>query len=463
MAEVNANVNKGAEEVGKHLTGTDVTNAAGSKGGGATVDTTNALVPELLKTTFDERVVKMGFSTTPMNAMTRDMGYRQVKSMVYGYWSVDLRKTEDALKEDVAISITNPAEYRKQPARVTIKVLNNTLFDKTDVISFKDVSGYTAEGVELKYVPLNARVCAIGDDGETLTVQFLNAKDGITIKANTPVFILGHAASETDASTVPYSALPTKKEQFMQKFMVQSLISSVMMESEKEIEWGKVEINELLMQQFVEDIEKFMIFGTKSYTYDPVTKLYTRTMSGILEQMMEGGSKVIDLYKDDLEYKDLLEAVNETFVGNTGSPKRYMFNGCNVAPAIWGIKDVTKNVTVKEFKNCFGYDFSGIDMLGYQLVHVPDPLLDKLDCKDWAIVLDRQYVERRVFRTLEETALELQKTGTYDGESTVWSEISSVILKYPKVHALWHFHDGKKPGNAEVGRTTGETAGKTEP
>ena len=51
-----------------------------------------------------------------------------------------------------------------------------------------------------------------------------------------------------------------------------------------------------------------------------------------------------------------------------------------------------------------------------------------------------------MFRTLEETALELQKTGTYDGDSTVWSEISSVILKYPKVHALWHFHEGKKPG-----------------
>jgi hypothetical protein len=64
---------------------------------------------------------------------------------------------------------------------------------------------------------------------------------------------------------------------------------------------------------------------------------------------------------------------------------------------------------------------------------------------DWSIVLDRQYVERRVFRSLDETILELKKTGAYDGESTVWSEISSVILKYPQVHALWIFHDGKKP------------------
>jgi hypothetical protein len=102
-------------------------------------------------------------------------------------------------------------------------------------------------------------------------------------------------------------------------------------------------------------------------------------------------------------------------------------------------------VGVKEYGDCFGYDFTGFDVLGYQLVHVPYPLLDRMNRKDWSLVLDRQYVERRVFRSMDETILELKKTGAYDGESTVLSEISSVVLKYPQVHALWIFHDGKKP------------------
>ena len=433
------NVSEGTEGQGIHL--------SGAENVGVDTDITNALVPELLRTDFDNKVVKMGFSTTPINAMTREMGYRPIKSMVYGYYSVDMRQIKNTLAGEITIAKADAG--RVTPARVTITVPDhtNSMFDKTDVISFKGVSGYTADGVELQYVTLNARVCNVSDDEKTVTVQFLNANPagGQVIPSGTEIFILGHAASETDASTVPYGALPLEQTQFMQKFMVQSLISSIMEESNKEVDWSKADINELVMQQFIEDIEKTYVFGVKSYTFDPSTKLHTRTTSGILEQMMEGGSKVIDLYKEDLTYTDFLDAVNRTFVGNTGSPKRYMFNGCNVAPAIWGIKDVQKMVNVKEFANSFGYDFTGFDLLGYQLVNVPYPLLDKMERKDWSIVLDRQYVERRVFRSLEETVLELKKTGAYDGESTVWSEISSVVLKYPQVHALWIFHDGKKP------------------
>jgi hypothetical protein len=378
--------------------------------------------------------------------MTREMGYRPIKSMVYGYYSVDLRPIKETLAKEYAVTAANAGRKIPSYAEIEVTAGSASMFDKTDVISFRNVNGYNADGKELQYVSLNARVASVKDDGKTLVVQFLNANPaGQTIAAGTEIYILGHAASEIDASTVPYAALPDKQEQYMQKFMVQSLISSVMMESEKEVEWGKTDINELLMQQFIEDIEKFYVAGVKSYTFDPTTKLWTRTTSGIIEQMIEGGSKIVNIYKEDLKFSDFLNAVNETFVGNTGSSKRYMFNGCNVAPAIWGITDITKMVGVKEYGNCFGYDFTGFDVLGYQLVHVPYPLLDRLNRKDWSLVLDRQYVERRVFRSMDETILELKKTGAYDGESTVLSEISSVVLKYPQVHALWIFHDGKKP------------------
>jgi hypothetical protein len=442
--EMGQNVVAGHAGVGQHLSGAYTNEPSGSVG--ADTDVTRALVPDLIKTAFDDKVVKMGFSAGQINAMTREIGYRPIKSMVYGYYSVDLRKINNTLAKEYAVTTANAG--RKVPTYANIEVTDGTasMFDKTDVIYFRDVNGYSADGKELEFVSLCARVAEVNSDGKTVTVQFLNANPaGQTIAAGTEIYILGHAAAEIDASTVPYAALPDKQEQFMQKFMVQSLISSVMMESEKEVDWGKTDIDELLMQQFIEDIEKFYVFGVKSYTFDSTTKLYTRTTSGIIEQMIEGGSKVIKIYKGDLEYADFLNAVNETFTGNTGSPKRYMFNGANVAPAIWGITDITKMANVKEFKNTFGYDFTGFDMLGYQLVHVPYPLLDKMERPNWSIVLDRQYVERRVFRSLDETILELKKTGAYDGESTVWSEISSVILKYPQVHALWIFHEGKRP------------------
>lgn len=427
---------------GKHGAGVFTTDENGPKG--LSTDLTRELAPGLIKDEYDDAVVKMGFSTIPMNAMMRDMGSRSVKSLVFGYYSIDLRKTEDSLAQAVA-SISSNEAARKAPAKKTITVADNTVFDVTDVILFDGVNGYDADGNETPYINLAALVVGKGSSN-TLEVQFLNAKAiaNNAIAANTKIYILGHAAAEEDASTTPWMALPEPTQQFMQKFMVQSLVSDVFDESNKEVNWTKEDVKEVILQQLMEDIEHFYIFGVRSYTFNPDKKVHTRTCAGVLQQMLEGGSPIVDLYRDDLEFADLLEATRVTFEGNTGSNKRYMFSGGKIAPAIWGIKDLTKIVTIKEFKS-FGYDFDGLNLMGYSLVHVPHPLLNKKGKSNYALVIDRAFLQRAVFRSLKDTELELKKTGTYDGSSTVWQEISAPILKYPKAHALWILHDGKKP------------------
>lgn len=427
---------------GKHGAGVFTGDVNDSRG--LSTDLTRELAPGLIKDEYDDAVVKMGFSTIPMNAMMRDMGSRSVKSLVFGYYSIDLRKTEDSLAQAVA-SISSNEAARKAPAKKTITVADNTVFDVTDVILFDGVNGYDEDGNETPYINLAALVVGKGSSN-ALEVQFLNAKAiaSNAIAANTKIYILGHAAAEEDASTTPWMALPEPTQQFMQKFMVQSLVSDVFDESNKEVNWTKEDVKEVILQQLMEDIEHFYIFGVRSYTFNPDKKVHTRTCAGVLQQMLEGGSPIVDLYKDDLEFADLLEATRVTFEGNTGSNKRYMFSGGKIAPAIWGIKDLTKIVTIKEFKS-FGYDFDGLNLMGYSLVHVPHPLLNKKGKSNYALVIDRAFLQRAVFRSLKDTELELKKTGTYDGSSTVWQEISAPILKYPKAHALWILHDGTKP------------------
>jgi len=414
---------------------------------GAETDVTRALIPGLIKTVFDNQVVKMGWATTPINAMTREMGYKPLKAMEYGYFSVDLRKVEDAVSGN-ATTISNAVGSEGQsgyvPAVVgykinsytanaeeTIKVADSDKFDVTDVIVFEGIDGKTA-GVNLA-----ARVSGKGNNAGELKIQFLNAPStGVSIPNATKIYILGHAAAEIDASTTPYAALPSKQTQYMQKFMVQSLISSVMLESEKEAQWGKSDINELLMQQFVEDVEKTYIWGVKSYTFDAHTHLYTRTTSGIVEQMIEGGSPVIEIPEDTFDKEDLLDAMSTIFVGNSGSSKRYMFTGIDFAKKMFSLDGVEEWVNVNDTVRKFEYDFTQIKLFNYVLLNAPHPLFDKCGWRKNALVIDRQYLERRVFRSMDETALELKKTGAYDGESSVWSEISSVVLKYPKCHAL---------------------------
>lgn len=444
----------GSENVGVQGQGSFSTAANG--GAGLSEDLTRNVAPGLFRDQSDENIVKMGWSQTPINAMMRDMGSRKVNSTVFKHWSVDLRIVDGATASEKQ-TIDGKNLDRSIPNPVDIKVADAYIFDETDQIMFVGVTGYKVENgkyTALANVNLNAVVTAI-KDATTITVQFLNGNTdtsntaAVSIPENTLISILGHAAAEEDASTTPWFSLPTPDEQYIQKFMVQSQVSTVFNKSAQEVNWTESDVDEVIVHQLLEDIEKSYLFSVKSYTFNPTEKRYTRTCSGIIEQMMLGGSTVVELNKGDLEFADLLNATNDTFIGNSGSNTRYGYMGCNVAPAIWGIKDITKMVTIKEFR-AFNYDFSQLSLMGYNIRFYHHPLFDKMDkagtsYRNWALILDRQYIERRVYRSMEETVLELKKTGTYDGNSRVWCEMSAPVVKYPKAHALWIFKEGTRP------------------
>lgn len=420
-------------------------NTNGSDGAGVHVnddlktDTVREVGSNLLKDAYDDDIVKMGFSTAPINAMTRDMGFKQIRSMRYGYYSVDLRVTEDSVK--TSLTLTSTAVDREKPAIVQLEVNNEGVFDKTDQIIFSGIDGYNKDGVAMRGVCLAARVANVTTG--KLELQFLNGKENVEIPAGTTIYILGHAASEIDASTVPYSALPTEKTQYMQKFMVQSLVSNVMIDSMKEVKWDKSDIDELVMQQFAEDIEKTYIFGVRSYTYDTTTRLYTYTCSGIIEQLVDGGGVVKDITVggaagsgNEFSYAKILDLMNELFIGNSGSNTRYCFMGSGFATEFFKIPEIVKYQNVNDTEHKFEFDFRKIKLMNYTLLCLSHPLLDKLGHTDCALIIDRQYLQKRVFYTVGQTELKLKETGAYDGKSTVWSEISSPILKYPQCHGF---------------------------
>lgn len=448
--------NAGAGTDGAGIHGNGVFPTAPNGGAGLSDGLTRVIAPGLMRDKSDENIVKMGWSQTPINAMMRDMGSRKVDSTVFKHWSVDSRIT-DGVTGSTEQTVSGKSLDRNNPKPTDITVADAYVFDAQDQIMFGGLPGYKFSNgtfTKLPNVNLNALVYKV-KDATTITVLFLNGetdaegKKNLTIPANTPISILGHAAAEEDASTTPWFSLPTPDEQYIQKFMVQSQVSTVFNDSAKEVNWTENDVDEVIVHQLLEDIEKSYLFSVKSYVYEPTEKRFTRTCSGIIEQMMLGGSTIVELYKGDIEFSDLLRAINETFIGNSGSNTRYGYMGCNVAPAIWGIKDVTKMVKMSEFRS-FNYDFAQLGLMGYNIRFYHHPLLDKVDregksYRNWALILDRQYIERRVYRSMEETVLELKKTGTYDGNSRVWCEMSAPVVKYPKAHALWIFNDGNRP------------------
>lgn len=419
----------------------------------------DAEVPGFFTTEYDRSVVKYGWASTPINTITRKIGFRVTKSLRYGYWSLGMRDGITKLTQ----SITIDSDYntnRDEPAEVTIHVEKPTALDPTDQITFRGVDGINEKGERIAYLPCNARVLSIDRSAKTATVIFLNVKEGITIDANTTIVVLGHALAEGDARVTPHAASPVPTYQYMQKFMTSASVTNEYLEATKEANYGMADLVEMNNQQFVEDIEKSYIFGIRSCTADAQTHYMTYTCAGIIQQMLEGGAHKIIIQKKGLTEATLQKTLAEIFIGNTGSTQRYLFDGMEFYTSLFDLKGVARELNVNDTTRKFEYEWSRIRLANYTLLQMPHPLLDKYGYSNWAFVLDLKYVERRVFRHMTDDQLDLMKMGQSDSKEVRCMEISSILLKYPKCHALIIIEDDDEDEDAPSAPTTqpGEAA-----
>lgn len=419
-------------------------------GGGLDTKIVEAEVPGLLTTAFDKNVVKMGYTTAVINAISRSRGFKMTKSMEFGYWSRGLRERIVKIKQTGAsagsaidlseVDFSNPL----QPDLVEIPVDNANLCDVTDQVMILGVDGAvtTASGEtisvgdEIEGMPLNGRISEVKKSAKTIVVQFFNLKSNMVIPDGAEILILGHALANSDAQVTPRSAVPTPRVQYMQKFMDMALVENVFLESQKEANWGLRDIVEMNTQSFIEDIEYTYIFGIRSKTTDPTTTLLTYTMAGAIQQILEGGGHYIRIPKSTLSHKTIRAAIAEIFLGNTGSAERLMLTGTEFALAILDLDDDKRYKDTDETVSRFEYDWNRWKLFAWSLLRRPHPLFDQAKRSNWAMVLDEKYVERHVFRTVAEDQKDLMDMQLLDAKNVRRCEISSLLIKYPQCHGL---------------------------
>lgn len=419
-------------------------------GGGLDTKIVEAEVPGLLTTAFDKNVVKMGYTTAVVNAISRSRGFKMTKSMEFGYWSRGLRERIVKIKQTggnvgnaidlTGVDFSNPL----QPDLIEIPVDNANLCDVTDQIMILGVDGAVTTasgdtisvGDETEGMPLNGRISEVKKSAKTIVVQFFNLKADMEIPDGAEILILGHALANSDAQVTPRSAVPTPRVQYMQKFMDMALVENVFLESQKEANWGLRDIVEMNTQSFIEDVEYTYIFGIRSKTTDPSTTLLTYTMAGAIQQILEGGGHYIRIPKSTLSHKTIRAAIAEIFLGNTGSAERLMLTGTEFALAILDLDDDKRYKDTDETVSRFEYDWNRWKLFAWSLLRRPHPLFDQAKRSNWAMVLDEKYVERHVFRTVAEDQKDLMDMQLLDAKNVRRCEISSLLIKYPQCHGL---------------------------
>lgn len=417
-----ADVTDGVETTGRHITGQPLE-----------TDVTREEAPDFIEDPIDAEIVKMEQSATPIDQLTRTAKARPCKGMRYEYYSIDTRAI-----------LANVESFTASSSGITGTLVVDIagIFDPTDVIMLPEVAGWNYKtGAYDENMPLNLYVVENGTSG--LTVQAVNGEpDGSggflipDIEAGVQIVRLSHAASEGDVQTAPYAALPTKESQFMQIFKSQSLESSISLESQHEVRWERSEQDEYLIRCMRKEIELTYWFGQKGYFRNENTKRMVYTTEGIIPQILKSG-QVLEYDADNLTEEDWIDLCKTIFSGNSGSSDRMLFCGSGFVARMAKIPSVQKRLDATSVEKVVGYTWHKI-VSDFGVLHrFMHPLFDQVPgFTDIAVVIDRQYLNKYVFRSLATTQLALKEAGIYDGQSKVLTEISSICLKYGKCHAI---------------------------
>lgn len=428
---------------------------------GLTTDVTRENAPDLIDDPIDKMVVKMFQSGIAVDQVCRYITNVKQNGMRYSFWSVDTRPVADKLTGAFAGTTGTTTQG-------TILVQTPNMFDISDVIVVPSVAGFNADG-STSVSPLNLYV--VGHDNNTggLIVQAVNGEKlannmGMLIPAipattesgdATPIYRLGHAASEGDVQTTPYAALPEPDELYMQIFKTQIMESTISVDSDKKVNWSLADQQELALYNMRKEIELSYIYGVKGYFRNNTTNRYVYTCSGIIQQIAEKGNMVAYGIGTLTDKKLMTDIVKPIFLGNSGSATRYLFAGSDLVAEIATLESVQRQMGATQVLRKFGVDWKTIQFMSWQLNLYQHPLLDEIGLSHCGFVLDLPHVRKNVFRSLSQDVLELIKAGIFDGKSTVWTEISSIGLKYPKCHA---FIKGVVE-TAATGEGTGEGTG----
>lgn len=417
------------------------TNGVGVFTGGTPMitDAARRVEADFIEDPVDQQVVRQLMTGVPIDQITRHIPSIKRKGMVYEFYSIDERKCSTTVSQAVI----------ETDGTATVKVEDGSFISIGDVLLVKKVPAMKEadRSVDNPNDGAPLRLYVVGyDQGNRKNLQVVaingkallnNEKRVPAIAVGTEIYRIANAAKEGEMQGNIYSAIPTKKTRFMQIFKVQVSWSSIMKESDKEVPWTMDEDADMALRDLRKSIEKAYIFGTQGYFYDSVKGMWVYTCGGILEQMLEG-SRLLPYKPNQLtDEKFLLEKlVHPIFLDNSGSAKRYMFAGSGLIANIATLPGIQKQMDAKNVERKFGIDWKVIQFMTWSLDMYQHPLLDEMGMRNCAIILDLVYVQKAVFRALSQDILDLKKSGTFDGDSIVWTEISSICLKYPQTHAF---------------------------
>lgn len=391
--------------------------------GPVTVASTNEAAPGLLRNAIDQRLVKIRPMSTPIDQISRTAGGRQARSMKVEYYSVDPKKSETTVKEDVP-----SGKGTKRADGVYTHVIQtdlDLLFEPSETVLFPDVKNKAGE-------PLTAYVVSrLGNGIEVMAINGNGDDHNLMpeIVAKSKIIRMGRAASELDVQTPQFQTMPTKCGNNCQIFKMQVEESTLHKIANKEIGWTFSDQEEAAIIDMKLGMERNFLFGAKGVIRDPTKNEDIYLTGGIWNQT----TRQHDLFFDTIDEKSLIDLGKAAFTGSCGSKRKVMLCGSELMSYISKIEckkvRYSNSTTVK-----WGLTFSELCTNFGNLHIIHSEIFDQCGHTNDGMVVDPDYLTKYVHIPFHAEQLDLRRSGQRNTSAVVITEASCMVLRYPDTH-----------------------------
>ena len=407
-----------------------------ANGGATNVDATTSVTrthqdsPDLLLTTIDEKVTKIRPHEVVLETISRQVqSTTHTNNQIVEYYSIDVIELHTTVSTAIAGGVNTQEELITNDDRI---------FARDQTIFVAGVPGYKEDGITI-------------DPNEELMLYVIdrsNSRHPIVVAVNGPIVggemvvpnipagtgltRAGRAGSESQIQTDPYSGIPTKEKQFMQKFMAQIEQTTFFDMADKEVEWTFSDKEEEALFDMRRTMNLSFWYGKRKMRVLQNSRSQVDEETYFTGGIWNMAGKEYSFSGLTIDESNIVGMMKAAFVGNASSKKKLFIVGSDLLEKFEQVS-FTRVVYVGTRQQAYGLEFSSVISKFGTLLVVHDQTLNDLGWSDRGFILDADFLKKWTMGWRVNN-IDFKGSGQSDKDGRTLIEPCGLILKNPEAH-----------------------------
>lgn len=274
-------------------------------------------------------------------------------------------------------------------------------------------------------------VQSINTSNSTIDILPVNATDVPEIPDATSLKRMSRASAASDAQTPSHGAQGVLLWNYVQTFMGQFEIEKILESIDTYMDDFTVQ-QDLEMFDFRNSRENSRLFGPREKKFDSDKSEDIYTMGGVELFMGQSTTYTQGSISED-EWIDIAELV---FAANAGSEERLVVGGKKFISSVLKVPSIQKQRDAKQTETVLGVNVRRVDTTFGDMLIKHHKGFDEMGREHDAFCLDMNHIRDLVLEPMQETELDLDKTGQKRVDATRLLESASIQTRYPDTHTM---------------------------